>query len=268
MDLKLRSFQHFNCIVEDYEASLSHLKRVFDAEINYVLRPEYLSEGVHACLLTIGPVNFEVVGAAPGSKNAFRRRLDTKGPGYMGIEFDVGDLEVARKAVQSHGIRIKYDPKRFFVTDSRDTFGLTIEGYDRNWYRAPPDPTMIPVGSVDHWLKKPLGVTGLHSFSVAVKDRAAAAARWLDVTGLDHEPLKDADGALWLPAADTRMALVDAAGKAEHIAAVRLTVNDIDMSARELAGKGLAVSKKHDGVLVVSSAANHGLRLEFVQEPH
>jgi hypothetical protein len=268
MQLQLLSLQHFNVLVEDYGATLAHMRDVFGAQLNYELEPRYLSEGVQACLMTLGPVIFELVGAAPGSKNAFRRKLDKDGPGYIGIEFEVRDLAAAREAARQNGIRVKYDPGTFFVTDPRDTFGLTIECFDRNWHVDPPDPRMVPVAPRDYWTNEhPLGITGLYGFTVEVADRQAAAARWREVAGADIVEESDAGEPLWLSAADTQAGLVNAPrdGGRERILAARFTVRDIDQTTSALASKGLKLEEDRNGLMVASAAKNRGVRLEFIE---
>ena len=218
-----------------------------------------------ACLITIGPVIFELVGAAPHSKNAFRRKLDRSGPGYIGIEFSVDNLDQAREAAKQNEIRVKYDAGPFFVTDPRDCFGFAIEYFAGEWFNRPPDPRMIPVAPRDYWANEhPLGIVGLYGFTVAVHDREAAAARWTAVSGARR--LNDgADGEpLWLSAADTRLGLVDTSND-EQVLAARLEVRDIEQTSRALAAKGLKLEEIRKGLMVAPASENHGVRIEFVE---
>jgi len=265
MHLPIIGLQHFNVVVYDYDLTLSHLKNVFGAHLNYELEPAYVSEGVKAGLITIGPVIFELVGAAPQSKNAFRRKLDRSGPGYIGIEFNVDNLDQAREAAKYNNIRVKYDPGAFFVTNPRDCFGFTIEFFAGEWFKKPADPRMIPVAPRDYWANEhPLGILGLYGFTVGVHDREAAAARWTAVSGAKR--LHDEGGGepLWLSAGDTRLGLVDTSND-EQILAARLEVRDIEQTRRALAAKGLKLEEIRKGLMAAPGSENHGIRIEFVE---
>jgi hypothetical protein len=265
MHLPIIGLQHFNVVVDDYGLTLTHLKDVFGAHVNYELEPAYLSDGVNAGLITIGPVIFELVGAALHSKNAFRRKLDRSGPGYIGIEFSVGDLDQAREAAKHNEMRVKYDAGHFFVTDPRDCFGFTIECYAGDWFNNPPASSMIPVAPRSYWANEhPLGIIGLYGFTVGVHDREAAAARWTAVSGASR--LDDgADGEpLWLSAGDTRLGLVDTSN-GEQILAARLEVRDIEQTRRALAAKGLKLEEIRKGLMAAPAPENHGVRIEFVE---
>ena len=265
MHLPIVSLQHFNIVVDDYSVAVEHLQDVFGAHVNYQLDPAHLSEGVKAGLITIGPVIFQFMGAAPHSKNAFRRKLDRSGPGYIGIEFEVGNLDQAREAAKQNDIRVKYDRGAFFVTDPRDCFGFAVECYAGEWFNNPPDPRMTPVAPKSYWANEhPLGIVGLYGFTVAVQDREAAAARWTAVSGAER--LGDgADGEpLWMSAADTRLGLVDTSD-GEQILAARLEVRDIGQTSRALAAKGLKLEEIRKGLMAAPAAENHGVRIEFVE---
>jgi hypothetical protein len=202
-----------------------------------------------------------------------RRLFERVGPGYIGVEFFVDDLAAARQAIVDHGIRMKYDTGAFFVAKPEDVFGLAIECYDADWYGAElPDPAMVPVAPRQYWEHDhPLGIVGIDCFTVAVRNRHAAASRWQQLTGCAVLP---SDGSFKsLRAANTELRFVEVgedpdvenliAGSGERIHSVTLAVRDLEQAHLALRNSGIEAFRSVDGLVVVPAHANQGVRMEF-----
>lgn len=283
MTLDLKTIQHINFVVSDYDAAKADFVKNFEAELNWELEIPNRPDDVRAALLTLGPQLFELFGPEHDSQNGIGRIFRAQGPGYVGIEWGVGDLGAAKEALRSNGIRIKYEPKKryypgtWFVSEPADLFGLALECYIGTWYTTELPEGFAPIKAAPYWRDEhPLGIHGLRNFTVAVRDVDAAAQRWQAVTGAEElsalpGPLRDMR---YFTAANTVMGLVGpSAGseitdyldrRGESIHGVTFTVTNVDTVAKHLANNSITVQQPADGIVVVPAAANHGVRLEFV----
>jgi hypothetical protein len=122
---------HVNLVVDGFDASVGRFRELFGARFNMdIPRPEW-----HAALLSVGNVIFEVI-----SPREFLP-VARYGPHWLGIEYQVGDVEQARRSVTERGIRIVRDIGGAFHTYPNDTFGVAFEFYNGNFHtNAHPGP--------------------------------------------------------------------------------------------------------------------------------
>jgi hypothetical protein len=151
---------HINGVVEGFDETFTHFRNLYDAQFLAYL-PQFQS-----CLIAIGTVIFELFTPSDYLLNA------RFGPHYVGLEYQVPDTALARKAVQTEGIRILGDISVAFFTHPADTFGVGIEIYHRNFHdEGPPRGFLEPLKPIEYWRDEhPLGCTGLKRYSVVVSD--------------------------------------------------------------------------------------------------
>lgn len=291
MHLDLRTIQHINFVVDDYPGAQRHFVDNFGAQLNWELEVPNRPDDLRCSLLTLGPQLFEVFGPDPGSKHGIARIHRRRGPGFVGIEWGVGDgsmnlddLVAAKEALAEHGIRIKYEPTdrympgTWLVSDPQDLFGLTLECFIGTWYVPEvAEYGMTPVAPPEYWRDEhPLGIHGLRNFTVAVHDVESCAKRWQALTGADEVecgPAADA-GVRYFGAANTTMGLVAPSPgnqvgeyldrRGESIYSVSFLVRDADRVASHLSAGTVPVERISDDVVVVPAEVNHGVRMEFI----
>ena len=168
MSRRIRPFRvnHMNVVLEDFDASMAHLRDLFGAEFLLDMpQTEW-----HAALIAFGGVIIE-----PFVPHAFL--LNARyGPHWLGIEYQA-DMEEVRETIAACGIRIARDIKVAVHTHPDDCFGVSFEFYDQSFHeREWPllGRRMLPA---DYWRDEhPIGLTGLKAFTVAVHDLDAASA--------------------------------------------------------------------------------------------
>jgi len=292
MHLDLRTIQHLNFVVDDYDAALRHFVDNLGARHNWELEVPNRPDDLRCSLITLGPQLFEIFGPEPGSRHGIARIRERRGAGFVGIEWGLGegsmnldDLVTAKKVLAEHGIRIKYEPVdrywpgTWLVSEPDDLFGLTLECFIGTWYV--PEVAgygMEPVAPVSFWRDEhPLGIHGLRNFTMAVHDVGAAAKRWQDLTGADEVSCGPAADRMvrYFTAANTTMGLVAPTSdnqvgtyldrRGESIYSVSYLVNDPAHVAVHLSSKAVPVERVNDEVVVVPAEGNHGVRIEFVR---
>ena len=90
LTIKTKQVNHVNCVMEGYEVSLAFFQNTYDAE--YLLHVG--KEDAYACLFQIGRVIFEQFSPRMWLLNS------RYGAHYLGIEFQVESLDVARAAAK------------------------------------------------------------------------------------------------------------------------------------------------------------------------
>ncbi|OBH05909.1 VOC family protein [Mycobacterium sp. E1747] len=283
MTLELDTIQHLNFVVEDYAGAQQHFTENIGAVLNWELLPPNRPDDVSASLITLGPTLFEIFGPEPDSTNGVAQILRDKGPGFIGIEWGVTDLQAAKDALKEHGVGIRYEPKKkyypgmWFVSEPDDLFGLALECYIGTWYTSELPPGMKGVTPQPYWRDEhPLGIHGVRNFTVAVDDTDLAAKRWQGLTGATEVtcgPSAD-NGVRYFTAANTIMGLVSgatdsAAGeyvdrRGESIYSVTFAVEDPARVVKHLTANSVIAEQVSDAVVVVPAATNYGVRLEFV----
>jgi hypothetical protein len=165
---------HINAVVDGFDDSVAHFRDLYGAQlISDMPRAEW-----HACLITIGRVIFELF--APHDDLLHARF----GPHYIGIEYQVPDTSLARRAADARAMRIIRDLGVAFHTHPADGFGIALEFYDRSFHdEVPPTPFLEPIKPIEYWRDEhPLGCTGLKRYGVAVSDLDAAIKFFQDFT--------------------------------------------------------------------------------------
>jgi catechol 2,3-dioxygenase-like lactoylglutathione lyase family enzyme len=154
-----------NVIVEDFDASVAHMRKVFGADFLLDLP----SKEWQACLMECGRVIFEIFAPHAFLLNA------RYGANHLGIEYQA-NMDEVRATIAAHNIRIMRDIKVAVHTHPADCYGISFEfyeGYFHDW-----DWPLLGGGkmkSAEYWRDThPLGLTGLKGYTVAVADMAAA----------------------------------------------------------------------------------------------
>jgi len=165
--LELIHMNHINAMVEDFDATIELLDNVYGAQFNLDLPGAHW----HACLVTIGGVMFEVFAPTEYLLNA------RMGPHYVGVEYQVPNVEEARDEVTARGMRVVRELGSAFHMHPADGLGVGWEIFDRSFQDPdnPPVPYVEPLKSPDYWSDvHPLGYLGLKRYSVVVSDMKAA----------------------------------------------------------------------------------------------
>src|SRR5580658_802380 len=153
---------HINAMVEDFDQTVEHLCGLYGAQRNLDLPGEHWQ----ACLITIGGVMFEIF--AP-RQYLLHARL---GPHYVGVEYQVPDVDEVRREVLARGMRVIRELDVAIHVHPAEAFGVAWEFFGRSFHDEPwPVPYADPPKPSDHWRDEhPLGLAGLKRYSVAVAD--------------------------------------------------------------------------------------------------
>lgn len=266
--IRPRRVSHPNVIMEDYEASLAHLTKVYGARFLLDLpKPEW-----HACLVEIGGMIFEIF--APPNFLLHTRH----GPQYLGIEYEA-DMTEVRQSVADHGVRIVRELQVAIHSNPADCFGVDFEFYEGSFFVNTPPVLQAPVGPMSYWTdEQPLGLTGLKAYTLAVSDIAKATAFIKSfVSGEQlYDEARPAIGAraVGLQVADSVLELITPTGPGatltelqrigEGIHSMIFGVRDLDKTRRELESHGVElVSGTKPGRLATTPETNRGIVFEF-----
>ena len=163
--LQCLHMNHINALVEDLDSAVDHLRGLYGAQFNRDLPGDLW----HACLITIGGVMFEFF--AP-TEYLLHARF---GPHYVGVEYQVPDVDDVRAEVLARGMRVIRELGVAIHVHPAEAFGVAWEFYGHSFHDDPPPVEYVePLKPPDYWRAHPLGYTGLKRFSVAVSDLAAA----------------------------------------------------------------------------------------------
>ena len=260
---------HFNAVIEDFDASVAHLAQTFDADFLMDLP----APGFHAWLFEVGRVIFE--GFAPRDWLLISRY----GPHYLGIEYQA-DMDEVRAAIADHGIRIVRDIGLAVHTHPADCFGIAFEFFG-GYFHDNNELLAKPMRSAAWWADEhPLGLLGLKAYTVAVGDSAAASAfftSFLSAKPVYEEERPDiAAHAIGLQVSDCIVELLTPTGAGEldghlrrfgdGIRSVVFAVRNIAAARAQLESMGLTVKQgSRPGALAISAAQNQGLIFEFAE---
>jgi hypothetical protein len=169
--------QHVNVVHENYDAVVEHYARLFGGVVVF----DRLQPTWHACLLDVGGMLFEVF-----VPNEFF--LHTRyGSHYLGIEYRVDDIAAVRETLAAQQVRIARDLDVAVHAHAADCHGVSLEFFDGDFH-TDPDLLDLPMPSASYWRdEQPLGLTGLHGCTVAVRNLASAMADFQAL--LEHEVL-------------------------------------------------------------------------------
>jgi hypothetical protein len=259
---------HFNLILEDYEASMAHLRELYGAELLHDMpKPHW-----HACLIEIGGVIIELFSPEAFLLNA------RHGPHFLGVEYQA-DMDEVRAAIADHGVRIIRDLKVACHTNPQDCLGADLEFYSGSFHDNDPPHLTRTIRPAAYWRDEhPLGLTGLKAYTLGVSDLAAAtgfiesflsgevvyreerAAIGARVVGLQ---VADAVVELMTPAGDGPVRReLERVGQGIHSTVFR--VKDLEQARRYFAGRGVdIVQGSAPDRICVPAEANRGVVFEF-----
>jgi hypothetical protein len=267
------SMNHINAVVDDYDGSVARFAELYGAQVVMDMpRDEW-----HACLIVFGgAVIFELF--VPHDDLLHARF----GPHYVGIEYQVADVEAARQAITARGGRVVRDIGVAFHTHPADCHGVAWEFYAHDFHTVPPPIVYLePIRPVSYWADEhPLGCTGLKRYSLAVEDLGAARGFLEGV--FNGAPVYDEDRpavggvAHGVALAGTVVELMAPTGDgvlSRHLArwgdGIRSTVfqvKDLGAARAYLAAKGVElVPGDGPGTLAIPPEDNCGIRFEFCE---
>jgi catechol 2,3-dioxygenase-like lactoylglutathione lyase family enzyme len=280
--LELLKLNHINVIVDGYQSALDHFVGRLGFQLNLPIPAQ--GDDVDACLVSLGPVMFELFAPRQRAERGQGRLLELFGDHYIGAEYQVVDVAAARSACEALGIRLLNDRGFFFFTHPRDSFGISWELWDGDWHAPRPDaPAFSPVHPAAYWRDDhPLGVIGLSCLRAAVPDLTAAvtffeAAMNASVAYREARPELAAE-AVGVHFADTIVELLAptadgelAAFLARHGPRFRstvFTVADLEQARHHLETIGIPLADGDDPKsLLLSPDHNHGVRFEVTSTP-
>jgi catechol 2,3-dioxygenase-like lactoylglutathione lyase family enzyme len=135
----------------------------------------------HACLLDIGGVLFEIF--APHDFFLHTRY----GSHYLGIEYRVDDIDAVRETLAARNVRIARDLDVAVHSHPADCHGVSLEFFAGDFH-TDTELLDVPMPSPAYWIDEhPLGLSGLHGCTIAVRDLAAASCHFQAL--LEHEVL-------------------------------------------------------------------------------
>lgn len=154
---------HLNAVVETYEQSVSRFEDLYGAQVIMDMpREEW-----HACLIVFGgAVIFELF--APHDALLHARF----GPHYIGVEYQVTDVEAARRAITARGGRVLRELGVAFHAHPAECHGVAWEFYGQSFHAVPPPVEYLePIRPISYWSDEhPVGCVGLKRYSLAVED--------------------------------------------------------------------------------------------------
>jgi hypothetical protein len=278
LPLELLKLNHVNAIVDGYDSALEHFVGRVGFQFN--MKVGNPGDGVDACLVSLGPVIFELFAPRERTERGQGRLLALYGDHYIGAEYQVPDMAAARAACAAAGLRILSDRGHFFFTHPRDSFGFSWELWDGDWHEPRPDVFDFALPHPDaYWRDEhPLGVTGLACLRLAVPDLGEAVrffARVFDAPAMyrDARPALDAEAA-GVAVGDTVIELLGPTGPGElteflehygpRLRSTVFEVADLDQAQRHLDRVGVPLVDGDDAKSrLLAPEHNHGLRMEL-----
>lgn len=268
--VKALQVNHVNFVDADFDQCVSHFKDVYGAE--YLMNVP--GEDARACLFQIGRVIFEL----------FTPRMwlltSRYGPHYLGIEFQVADMAVARAALAERDIRIARDIEVAVHCHPADCYGVSLEFWANEFHTM--EYELLggkQMQSAAYWSDEhPLGLTGLKGVTWAVHDMVGARAFLESLFGAKqvYETVRPnlAARAIGLQIADTVVELLSPTGPGElmtHLACHGDGIRSTVFAARSvakvrdyLAARDVPlVPGTADGTIAVPADANSGIMFEF-----
>jgi catechol 2,3-dioxygenase-like lactoylglutathione lyase family enzyme len=259
---------HINVVLEDYDATVEHYERLFGGELVLDL-PQATW---HACLMDVGRVIFELF-----MPNEFF--LHTRyGPHFIGIEYQVEDLDGAREVLAERGIRVARELGVALHSNPADCHGVSLELFG-GYFHDNDEVLQKKMESPAYWRDEhPLGLTGLKGYTVAVTDMDQALEDFQAV--FDNEVvyeearpavsgtavgLRIADAVLELTAPDGDGSLQQ--HLVEHCEGIRSTVfgvRDLDQARSYFRDRGVELEPgTAPDALAIPAEQNRGVIFEF-----
>jgi len=268
--LECLHMNHLNAVVEDFDASVEHFSDLFGAQFNFDLPGAHW----HACLLTIGGVMFEIF---EPTEYLLHARM---GPHYVGVEYQVPNVDAARVELLSRGMRVIRELDVAFHVHPAETFGVAWEFFGKSFQDPgdPPVPYDEPIWSAERFAEHPLGFTGLKRYSVAVADLDAALEFAQGFLGAEIAYREDRPAigatAVGLDLGDTVLELLSPTGPGEierfiarygdGIRSTVFSVRDLEAATSYLTERGVTLLPGDaPGAVAIAPEDNMGLLFEF-----
>jgi hypothetical protein len=264
---------HINAVVDGYDESVARFTDLYGAQVIMDMpRPEW-----HACLIVFGgAVIFEMF--APHDDLLHARF----GPYYVGVEYQVTDVEAARQAIIARGGKVLRELGVAFHAHPAACLGVAWEFYGESFHAVPSPVAYIePIRPVSYWRDEhPLGCVGLKRYSLAVDDMDNARGFLEGVvngTFLYQEDRPDIGArAVGITLADTEVELLTPTGEgviSRHVAhwgdGIRSTVfqvKDLETARTYFKGKGVElVAGDAPDTLAIRPEDNRGILFEFCE---
>ena len=259
---------HINAVVDGFDASVSHLQKLYDAEFLVDLPQREW----RACLVEIGRVIIELF-----VPHAFL--LNSRyGPHYLGVEYQA-DMDEVREALAARDIRIVRDIGPALHTHPADCFGVSFEFFGGSFHEREWPSLGGQMRSAGYWRDEhALGLTGLKAYTVAVTDIDDASAFFQDLLSAEvtYEAARPgvAARAIGLQVADAMVEIVtpihDGALRqhltqfGQGIRSIVFGTCDIKQVQRYFAERGVdALPGAAPNTLAVPASDNLGLIFEF-----
>jgi catechol 2,3-dioxygenase-like lactoylglutathione lyase family enzyme len=277
--LEIVKVLHVNALVDGYEDTVAHFRNLFGGEVHL---EQAAIDDVETCLMTIGGTLFEWFAPVRITERGQGRLLGMYGDHYLGIEYQVPDIDVAREVVVAKGVRILREQPQVLFTHPADCFGVSWELFTGDFFAGDTTgPTLTSRFGPRYWSDEhPLGITGLARWSAAVEDLDAATVWYEDFLGTsilyrERRPNAVAQ-AVGLAAGDTVMELISPTGDGpvrryldryrQHMRAVTFSVRDLDRVEEYFAERGISLADGDaPGTRAVPAAQNHNLLFEFTE---
>lgn len=265
--------EHVNIVHDDYDATVEHYQRLFGGRVVF----DRIQPTWHACLMEVGGVLFEIF--VPVEFFLHTRY----GPHQLGIEYHVADIGPVRETLIARGIRVARDLDVALHTHPADCHGVSLEFFEDSFHTND-DLLDRPLETTAYWRDEhPLGFTGLHGCTVAVRDLAAARRdfqallRHEVVAEVGHDDLVAHGVQLRVAGAVLELiAPTDDGPLKEHLLAhgegIRSTVfgvRDVDRVRAWFDDLGVdLVPGTAPGSVAIPAAQHRGVIVEFASEPN
>jgi catechol 2,3-dioxygenase-like lactoylglutathione lyase family enzyme len=264
---------HINIVVDDYDDSVERFTDLYGAQVIM----DMPRQDWHACLMVFGgAVIFELF--APHDTLLHARF----GPHYVGVEYQVTDVDTAREAILARGGRVLRELDVAFHAHPAEGHGVAWEFYGESFHDVPPPNEFLePIRPSTFWRDEhPLRSVGLKRYSLAVED-IEAARRFLEevVNGTFlYEQDRPAVGAkaVGMALADTVIELLaptedgvisrHVARWGDGIRSAVFQVKDLEVAIDHFKGKGVDLLPG-DGpdTLAIRPQDNCGILFEFCE---
>jgi hypothetical protein len=260
---------HMNFAVDDFDEARYRLGQTVDAQfVMDIPRPEW-----HAGLVYFAGVIVELFAPTEGLLTS------RYGPHYVGLEFQIPDVDEARTLLRDKGIRLVRDIGVAIHTHPADCHGIAFEFFNGNFHTDPDIPWDEPLAPRERWSEQhPMRIAGMGHYTLATADVAATSdfLRWFgggEIGDAVAYPGANAEGRR-VRLGDTIVEVVAPMGAgpmAEQlyrygpgIRSLTLTVADVAAAEAHLHGLKVSVlSGDREGSIAFDASPTGGLRIEL-----
>jgi catechol 2,3-dioxygenase-like lactoylglutathione lyase family enzyme len=284
---ELLRLSHVNAIVDGYDRTVAHCTDNLGMQMNMPI-PARDGDDTDACLMSLGDVIFEFFAPRHRAERGQGRLLDLYGDHYIGVEFQVPDVDAARDLCASRGIRIIRDHPGVIFTHPGACCGISWELFFGDFHTPPhggragdevTNELWTAVHGAAYWRDEhPFGVTGLRRLTVAVRDLDAALDTFVSITGgtIIDRPDRPGTNAVDLQVGDTVFELLAPTADGElgdwltrygdRLRSTVFEVADLGRVEKALADKGIElVPGDAAGTMAIRPEQNCNLRFEFTE---